>query len=80
MNKIKAFAVSSSLALLGLLFSASHAFAQYAPASSTEIVDNLTTDVGTVFGAVIVGIVSFLAGLIALGMGIRYFKRWVGRK
>jgi len=39
----------------------------------TQILQNFVIDIGTSFGAVIVGIVSFLAGLIALGMGIRYF-------
>jgi len=47
---------------------------------SVSIVNSLTTDVGSVLAVVLVAIVGLLAALIGLGMGIRYFKRWIGWK
>jgi len=59
---------------------AGHALAQFSTSTAAQTVDNLTSDVGSVFGSVVVAIIALLAALIGLGMGIRYFKRWIGRK
>jgi len=39
-----------------------------------------TTDLGTVLADNLPLVVAILAGLIGLGIVVRYVKRWIGRK
>ena len=74
--------VFGAFAVVAVLFSVStaHAQAAYSTTTAASNVNGLINDVGSAFGLIIVVILAFLAALIGLGMGVRYFKRWIGRK
>jgi len=80
MSKIKAVVSSFGLLAIAFLTGSQSAYAQYSTTTAGADVTTLVTDVGSTFGVVIIVILAFLAALIGLGMGIRYFKRWIGRK
>jgi hypothetical protein len=50
----------------------------FATSTAVSLVNAVSTNVGIVLGATLVAIVGLLAALIGLGMGVRYFKRWIG--
>jgi len=72
--------VASIGSLVAMALFGGVAHAQYSTTTANSALATLIGDIGTSFGTNIGLILAFLAGLIALGMSVRYFKRWIGRK
>lgn len=70
--------VTGSALVLGFPFLAS---AQLSTSTAETITVNAVTDLGTVLATVIPAILAIVIGLMALGMGIRYARKYIsGRK
>lgn len=80
MNSLKKVAIASSAGLAAFLSVVGTSFAQFSTSSAAEVVTDVTTNVGSILAVVLVSIAGLLAALIGLGMGVKYFKRWIGRK
>jgi len=51
--------------------------------ASSDVIGFFTTlqgNVGTVLGGVVPQVLTLAALLIGLGIGIHYFRKWIGRK
>jgi len=87
MNKIKAFIKDTKMGLtlgaLALVYAIAHpvgTFAQMSTTTADSAVDGVISDVSASMATNIVKILVVLAGLVALGWGIRKFLKWVGGK
>jgi len=85
MNKIKEYASKAhtkiALGALALALVVAHPtsiFAQVSTTTSNNAIDGVIADVSSSMGTNIVKILVVVAGLVALGWGIRKFFKWVG--
>lgn len=85
MQKIKSYLANArtglTLGALALVFAIANpisAFAQMSTTTANTAVDTVITDVSASMGTNIVKILVVVAGLVALGWGVRKFLKWVG--